>query len=281
MSGNRRPQGSIQPLSVGNVVSTGVRLYRSHFKLYLGLSAKAYLWILVPIYGWAKFSAISAMISRLAFAELIDQPESVEMAQDKVNSRMWSFLWLIIRLFLFFILVYLGLAVVGTIIGAILGVILGVISYAVLGSSYSVASAIILGILVFLFIIFGFTWFCARWIISQVILAVEENLSAAESMKKSWSLSKNSVLRIQAIIIIATIVSLPILGPTSYLPSIFLATIEPGSSLYWIVYSISTILSLIGGAIIMPFWQTIQAAIYYDLRSRREGLGLKLRDHKI
>jgi hypothetical protein len=30
----------------------------------------------------------------------------------------------------------------------------------------------------------------------------------------------------------------------------------------------------------MPFWQAIKAVIYYDLRSRREGLGLQVRDSR-
>jgi hypothetical protein len=28
--------------------------------------------------------------------------------------------------------------------------------------------------------------------------------------------------------------------------------------------------------LILPFWQTIKAVLYFDLRSRREGLGLQL-----
>jgi hypothetical protein len=40
-------------------------------------------------------------------------------------------------------------------------------------------------------------------------------------------------------------------------------------------------LSFSGGALIVPFWQTVKAVVYYDLRSRREGLGLQLRDHDI
>lgn len=277
MSGNRRPQGSIQPLSVGNVVSTGVRLYRSHFKSYLGLSAKAYLWILVPIYGWAKYSAISAMISRLAFAELIAQPESVEMAQDKVNSRMWSFLSLGLQISILLFLIYLGLTIVGVIISGIISVILAT----VFGQTASSIITIVIMSLLVIGILAGILWFYAHWMIAEVPLAVEDNLNATESRVRSWSLSKKSVWRIQAIVLIAFVVSLPILAITNYLPSIFLIGVEPGSSLYWIIYSISIIISLIGGAIIMPFWQTIKAAIYYDLRSRREGLGLKLRDHKI
>jgi hypothetical protein len=30
-------------------------------------------------------------------------------------------------------------------------------------------------------------------------------------------------------------------------------------------------------ALIIPFWQSIKAVIYYDLRVRREGMGIDLR----
>jgi hypothetical protein len=32
------------------------------------------------------------------------------------------------------------------------------------------------------------------------------------------------------------------------------------------------------GALFAPFWQSIKAVIYYDLLSRKEGLGIELRD---
>ncbi len=32
---------------------------------------------------------------------------------------------------------------------------------------------------------------------------------------------------------------------------------------------------------LLPFWQTIKAVIYYDLRTRREGMGLELRKREI
>jgi hypothetical protein len=37
-------------------------------------------------------------------------------------------------------------------------------------------------------------------------------------------------------------------------------------------------IGLAASVIVLPLWQTIKAVIYYDLRSRREGLGLQLRD---
>jgi hypothetical protein len=41
---------------------------------------------------------------------------------------------------------------------------------------------------------------------------------------------------------------------------------------------VAYILGLVSGALFLPFWQAIKAVIYYDLRSRREGLGLQMRD---
>ena len=49
MASSSNPQGLVQPLSVGNVVSVGLRLYRSHFKQYVGVALIATLWILPPI----------------------------------------------------------------------------------------------------------------------------------------------------------------------------------------------------------------------------------------
>ncbi|MFN5894019.1 MAG: DUF975 domain-containing protein, partial [Dolichospermum sp.] len=40
-------------------------------------------------------------------------------------------------------------------------------------------------------------------------------------------------------------------------------------------------LTFVSGALILPFVQTVKAVVYYDLRSRHEGLGLQLRNHDI
>ena len=91
-----------QQLSVGNVVNVTLNLYRANFKLYLKLSCFAYLWLLVPLYGWAKFLAISALISRLAFSELMGKTESVKDARRYIRPQIWSFLVIGILLFVLF-----------------------------------------------------------------------------------------------------------------------------------------------------------------------------------
>ena len=109
----RKPTG---PITVGNVVSAALVLYRSHLKTYLRLASIAYLWILVPVYGWAKYLAISGTISRLAFQELIGQPESIRDARRHTKPRLWSFFLVAFLVGLMLsgvtFLLYIGLALV-------------------------------------------------------------------------------------------------------------------------------------------------------------------------
>ncbi|WP_392532401.1 hypothetical protein [Nostoc sp. C117] len=276
MSENFGSSAHIQPLSIGNVVSAAVRLYRSHLKTYLNLAAIAHLWIIVPIYGWAKYAAISGLISRLAFGELVYQPESVQTASSHINQRLWSFLRVAFQVGISVLVIYFGLAIVGGIFTALLGILLGSILG---GNTGTVLLTTTLAIIVTVIImVLGLTWFYSRWVVAEVPLAVEENINGGESVARSWELTKDSVFRIQGVVVVAFLVTLPLIFVLNYLPSLFLIRLEQGSALYSIVYLISWIGSLIGGVLIMPFWQALKAVLYFDLRSRREGLGLQLRE---
>jgi len=274
MAPNLNPGNPIAPLSIGSVVSAGARLYSSNLKTYLRLALIAQLWALVPIYGWAKNAAIAGLISRLAFGELISQPESVKTARNQINPRLWSFFLISLRVGLFMSLVDLGLLILSGIVAVILALILTPIFGQ--GIAYILPIVLIGGI-----VIVGATWYYSRWVIADVPLAVEEGINGGQSIDRSWELTKASVVRIQGIVLVAFAVTLPILFLFSYLPQIFLYRVERGSTIYWIVYFISWITSLIGGTFVMPFWQSIKAVLYYDLRSRREGFGLQLRDRPI
>ncbi|MBW4520225.1 MAG: hypothetical protein KME16_11060 [Scytolyngbya sp. HA4215-MV1] len=260
----------IRPLSVGNVVSAGLRLYRSHLQDFLKLSIIAYLWVLVPVYGWAKCAAIHGLVARLVFAELINEPESISAAREKIEPLKWSFLGVAFRVWLRVFLVYLGLALVGFILGGIVGFILGFI----LGPLAGFLTVLVILVVVVL----GITWFYSRLVVAEVPLAVEENVNGRESVDRSWSLTETSVFRIQGIVLVAFLVTVPLLAVFNYVPNFLLIPLEQGSAIYIVVYVLSIISSLVGSALIMPFWQAIKAVLYYDLRSRREGLGLQLRD---
>ncbi|MBN3869221.1 hypothetical protein [Nostoc sp. JL33] len=274
MSENFGSPGQIQPLSIGNVVSAAVQLYRSHLKSYLKLALIAHLWIIVPIYGWAKYAAISGLISRLAFRELIYQPESVQTASSHINPRLWSFLRVGFQVGISMLLIYLGLAIAAGVLATLLAVALG----RIFGGSTGVIVTTTLVIIFTVVVLLELTRFYSRWVVAEVPLAVEENVNGGESVARSWELTKASVLRIQGVVLVAFFVTLPLVFVLNYIPQLFLLKLEQGSIIYGIVYFISWIGSLVGGAFVMPFWQALKAVLYFDLRSRREGLGLQLRE---
>ncbi len=278
---SQNPQNPIRPLTMGNVVSTAIALYRSHLKTYFKLALLATLWVLIPIYGWAKYCAISGLISRLAFQELINQPESVSDAQNSIKPRLWSFFRVAFEVGILLLLIYLGLVLVAVIGVLVIGGILGLIFGAIFNNPIiSVSLSAILVVVVITSFLYALMWFVSRWLIAEVPLAVEENINGKQSIKRSWDLTESAVRRIQGVVMIAFLVTLPMIIVTSYAPQIFIINIKEGSSIYWLANFISFVLSLITGAFLMPFWQTTKAVLYYDLRSRREGLDLQLRDRK-
>lgn len=51
------------------------------------------------------------------------------------------------------------------------------------------------------------------------------------------------------------------------------------SSAFDVILLLATLpLALLSNSLIAPFWQTLKAVVYYDIRSRREGIDLQIRD---
>jgi hypothetical protein len=290
------------PLSVGNVVSTGLVLYRSHLKSYFGIALLASLWTLLPvlliiplsvlffsrildlstlllvipiwlvlfIYCLAKYIMNAALISRLGFYELISKPENVKTARSQVNPRLWAFVRLVSLAVPLGLVVYFVLAIIAGIIGGIMGYILSFVT-PLLGTITSSVITVII-------ILAGIIWIYSRLLVVETVLAVEDRGKVFESISRSWQLTKASGFRIIGVVLVAFLVTLPIVFLTGYLPQILLIAVKPASTAFWTLNLISTVLSFVIGALVMPFWQALKAVVYYDLRSRREGLGLQLRD---
>ena len=269
---NLSSSGQTGPLSVGNVVSASLRIYRDHFKSYFGLALVANLWLLIPIYGWAKYSAILALISRLAFGEVREKPETVSDARREVNPRMWRFLWAGILTYL----IFFGVSLVGGIAMGILAAVAG----AIFGQNYVIIGSLVVVAFIAFFIIC--IRLISRLLIVELPLAIENNIGASSAIGRSRELTKGSVGRIQWIVFVAILVSLPITIVVQILATIiqvFLSRVlGPESGIYYLVYYLLTLpLSIGSSALLTPFWQAMKAIIYYDLRSRKEGLGLQMR----
>ncbi|BAY08364.1 DUF975 domain-containing protein [Calothrix sp. NIES-2098] len=284
MSGDFGSPSPMQPLSVGNVVSAGIRLYRSHLKEYYLLALRAYLWILVPVYGWAKFYALSALISRLAFGDLVDQPESIAAGERYVNSRLWQFLLTMLLMLIVSLGIVFGVGFVFVLIGVLAAVVVGG-----LGQQASLAATLLVGLIAFILGVAAFVavlWLLTRFYLVDVPLAIEDNIDATSTIGRSWELTQGYVWRILLIGFVAFLITIPIQILVQILSTIvqliFTPLIQQGSSaMAVLVFLLILALSFASGAAIVPFWQTVKAVIYYDLRSRREGLGLKLRDREI
>ncbi|MBD2198435.1 MULTISPECIES: DUF975 domain-containing protein [Calothrix] len=284
MSGDFGSPSPMQPLSVGNVVSAGIRLYRSHLKEYFLLALKAYIWILVPVYGWAKFYALIALISRLAFGDLVDQPESISAGERFVNSRIWQFLMTMLLMSIVGMGVVFGIVFVFVLVGALAAVVVGGI-----GQQTSPAAGLLVALVAFVLGLAAFVailWLLTRFYLVDVPLAVEDNVDATSTIGRSWELTQGHVWRILLIGFVAFLITIPIQVLvqilTTIIQLIFMPLLQQGSNLAALLMVLLIVaLSFVSGAVIVPFWQTIKAVIYYDLRSRREGLGLRLRDRDI
>jgi hypothetical protein len=284
MSYNLGSPSPIEPLSLGNVITAGIRIYRSHLKDYFLLALKAYVWLLVPVYGWAKFYALSALISRLTFGELVNQPESISSGQRFVNSRLWQFLITMLLMLLLSIGILIGVVVVFAIFGALSAVLVGGLNQQANIGVYLILGllAMIVGILALIAVL----WISTRFYLVDVPLAIEDNVDGTSTFARSWELTKGYVWRIIFISFVAFLITLPIQIVAQIISTIvqliFTPLLEQNSGLFGLLFFVIIMaLSFASGAAVLPFWQAIKAVIYYDLRSRREGLGLKLRDYEI
>jgi hypothetical protein len=307
------PKNTADPvgtLSVGNVISASVTLYKSNFKRYFQVSLRATAWAVamvlaaliggilyrvtnsflvaiplgligigVALYCLARYSTDRAVISRLAYQELIDRPETVSVATQALVSRAWCFLrlsWL----------VGLRLILLSIVVGFVMFVAMGLLSGLIFWLKMS-TNSLVLGIFGLICIGLFCMWILAMiryysfWFIAELPLAIESSNSASFSMRRSKELSRNMLRRVQVIITIGFLITLPIsvLGNAPNLVGQFMA--NPQFSPDPATRSLGSLLMLGGGFIavaseffVAPFWQAIKAVIYYDLRNRREGSDL-------
>ena len=296
MSENVNPPNLIQPLSVGNVVNVAINLYRANFQLYLKLSLIAYLWLLVPFYGWAKFWVNSALISRLAFCELMGQTESLKDARRYIKPRTWSFLLtaillgvlLLITLILSFILTGLFLAM--TRLEQVMAPFDSMVDENFIRNNIFVTLLFLIFLLLilvfFLACLFAPTlWLYSRFFISELPLASESNINLFTTLCRSWKLTKGYFWKIQLIVAVSFVLFLPLeillyLGVEliNFISSRLMADLIASYPLIdsILIEMFSWAITLLNAVMLLPFFQLIKAVVYYNLRLRREGLGLRL-----
>jgi MFS family permease len=236
--------------------------------------------ITATLYCLAKYATNRAVICRLAYQELIDAPETVAVATKQLIPRTWGFLRLSCLVgFYLFLVAFIGYIVMGILVVTII-----VAASYIFGLSISNPNPFIylcfglLAIGLILWWIVILIRYYAYWFIAELPLAIEQTRSANFSIGRSNQLSKTATRRLVLIIAIAFLITLPI-NAIGNIPSfigqiISSAAISQNSATQTMgasLVSIGLLLNLVAELFVMPFWQTIKAIVYYDLRNRREG----------
>ena len=303
------PSSTPGPLNPGDVVSAAIRLYRDRFKTYIGLSTIATLWVALPffvlsvlafamvnfsitntaawalfvlgaiflfLYCWAKYSMYTGLLARLSFHELINEPETPDQARRQLAPKLWSYLGLSLLLLLIFIVAFIAIYLVAAIVGFAVAFGVGALFTQFLGETGAVLGGILGGLLIFGGFIIGMLWVASRFFIAEVPISVETPTGASESIGRSWSLTKKSIVRIQFVVVATYLAALPPALVFSFIPQFFLFSLEPGTTAYNVTYLLIMLGSILISIATMPFWQAVKGVLYYDLRSRREGLDLSI-----
>jgi hypothetical protein len=276
-------------LSIGNSINLAVYLYRYHLKQYFKLSLIAHLWLLVPIYGWAKFYATSALLSRLAFCEIIGQKETQKEAKIKIYPTMWNFLIAGILVFIIpviWMLIFLILvSIIWGILYALLITVFGFPKVLNTANPFDGSLYTIILIPIVISVYLSPLWFYSRLFIAELPLAIENKSNAFKTLQQNWKLSKGFRFHLLKVISLAYSITLPIqisvgqsVGRILGLIIRRIPVLYSLSSSVLMSFGVLIILGVFSGIITMPFWQALKAIVYYDLRCRQEGFDLQLQN---
>jgi hypothetical protein len=144
----------------------------------------------------------------------------------------------------------------------------------------------LLSIVIIVILGVALSMFFTRFYLIEIPLAIEDEVNGTRAISRSWELTKGHIWRIMAISFVSFLIILPVEMAfqliITFIQIIFTPLMRENNTLYiLLVYLPILILSFAISALIEPFFRVIRAVIYYDLRSRREGLGLELRNYEI
>lgn len=267
-----------QPVSVGNALSLAVQLYRLNFKDYFLTALAGTAWLLVPVYGWAKWLARMGYISRSAINQLTRNPEERSTAFQAADRRKWSFLMASFLGWMLFIGMIVLLAI-ASLVASLFGTLLGSL-FALLNPVVGIVLVFVIAIVISILIWTPVLWLTSRLMLTEVPIAAGEEVTGAEAITRSWRLTSGSFWRLQGVLLVFSLLLVPLSFPTQML-SLLLYTVlgvngalEQGNYLPISIYYVLTLPVAYG--LFAPLWQTLKAVLYVDSRRYREGVGLEL-----
>ena len=273
----------VDDFTVGNTITIAVAIYRNNLKKFLKLSIVAHLWLLVPIYGWARYFAIAAWISRLSLNELQDEPDPIQPEQYFTISSLFLFLitalitifiTVIVCYFLVICLLYVGALFLQMLLNNPIYDDLNNIMEQQEGTTFW----LIFWSIILLFSLAS-TFLYIRLFFTDLVFS-QQNSNAFSLIKYSYLLTKNKKLKVFFSLWISFLTSFYLYFSAFglyYLVSFIFARIglyQSNSFFYSILYIYRMMLAFIT-ILIFPLWQSIKATIFYYLSERKMNYNLR------
>ena len=269
--------------TVGNTITIAVAIYKNNLKQFLKLSLAAHLWLLIPVYGWARYFAIAAWISKLSLNQLLDREDSLE--KKKYFTIRSLFLFFVSALINIFIVLLSWFTVLFS-FGLIAGLLEAVFDSTTIsnfleeverqqGISYYIFA---LSIILIFFIISIFVH--SIFFVSDLCLAIEKPNKLFSLIFNSYIQTKNSRFKLLKIIFISFIASLSLYFSVyilyTLLSSVFNQLNLYKSELFYYGIIVAYILtSILANAFLLPFWQSIKAVTFDRLTNLERKYSLR------
>ena len=173
------------------------------------------------------------------------------------------------------------LAVAGMVTAVMVAIAVPLILLGVVSAARAPAASGLVAALAFLFffpVVIGLVLFLTAKLSLAVPAAVVERLDVIDSLKRSWTLSNGSVLRLILVIVLAAIISFALAAALSipYFIGIALAVTskDPSRLLPFVIWQY--VADFISRSIAFPIATIAVTLIYYDERVRKEAFDLQL-----
>ena len=277
--------------TVANTITIAVAIYKNNLKKFLKLSLAAHLWLLMPVYGWARYFAIAAWISKLSLQELNSSYDDAELKSYFCFKSLLVFLATgIVAIFvpaLLSLLILVCIIVLSLFIERIIPLAIQEPIVEYFSSLDSSILEFLLGLSVIIFLPTVSAYFYARLFVSDLIFVDRSKKYSINLLGKSYMLTKNRAWKTFRTILQSFAIVIPIWSLAYILVSfgagiiLFSASYENFENVEsdpFVIFALILTIFYSSNILTMPLWQSIKTTTYYDL-SKKDSWDLKA-NHK-
>lgn len=280
---------ALRPMTLGELLDKAIRLYRQNFLKFIGIYAIPYIPLVVIQVGLSIFSTTTML------GQISSNPEALPFTPAALAAMLGSF----VTLFVQFILVqgFATAALTRAVANNYAGKPIGILdSYRTLSTSgWKLVLALTL---VFLIVIVLAIWTlipCIGWfsgpgilffigfVVNPLVAPVVslEKLDVMASIRRAWDLARSRFWWLVGYAFVLTLLGqLIVTGPVYLLNFILQAALSsiPGSFEQQMAITgvVQNLVSMSLTLLYMPLQLTIMTVVYFDLRTRSEGLDLAM-----